>query len=158
MARMLRGTEDGRSPRLLSILYPWKDMSKEYTVKMLDWDDRDDLDYDLTACLRYNPQDGLTPMTVDRVLAVTEGENDGEDWRWVVALRDGRFAYIQGGCDFTGWDCISYAWSVIDQTAGDAAGSAQPEAAVATLRNQLANGKKQTWREAKDRELGVTSG
>jgi hypothetical protein len=74
--------------------------------------DRDD---DLDACLRHNPQEGVTPEAIAAVLAVWEGEN-GDDWRWVVALTDGRFAFIQGGCDYTGWDCQSWATSVVVAT------------------------------------------
>ena len=61
-----------------------------------------ELDYDLEACLQENPQDDITPETISAVLAVWEGENDGDDWRWVLAMRDGRFAFVQGGCDYTG--------------------------------------------------------
>ncbi len=127
-----------------------------------------DLDYDLDACLRYNPQDDITPDAIEHVLAVWEGENDGDDWRWIVALTDGRFAFIQGGCDYTGWDCSSSAMSDITNTAEAAAACAKSdhfpnyrenaEEVFDDLMSQIATRKKETWREQKDRELGVKSG
>lgn len=44
---------------------------------------------------------------VARVIATREGENDGPDWLCVVELKDGRFAFVSAGCDYTGWDCQS---------------------------------------------------
>lgn len=44
---------------------------------------------------------------VARVIATREGENDGLDWLCVVELKDGRFAFVSAGCDYTGWDCRS---------------------------------------------------
>lgn len=40
---------------------------------------------------------------VAAVLGLVEGENDGADWVGVFRLRDGRFASITAGCDYTGW-------------------------------------------------------
>src|SRR5262245_39586798 len=42
---------------------------------------------------------------VDEVLAADAGENDGAEWVAVVKLTDGRYAYLEAGCDYTGWDC-----------------------------------------------------
>jgi hypothetical protein len=67
------------------------------------------IDYDLHGCLKYNPQDTFAVGDIDRVLAVWEGDNDGDDWRWILALKDGRFVFLQGGCNYTGWDCLSWA-------------------------------------------------
>jgi len=39
----------------------------------------------------------------DIVLEIT-GENDGSSWHWIVSLNDGEFAYVEGWCDYTGWD------------------------------------------------------
>lgn len=30
---------------------------------------------------------------------------DGERVMLVLKMRDGRWCYIEGGCDYTGWDC-----------------------------------------------------
>lgn len=143
------------------------------------------LDYDLSACLEYNPQNGINNETVVDILAVWEGENDGDDWRWVVALTDGTFAFIQGGCDYTGWDCQSWAVSTIIQTPEQAAFCAlgqdvqleelfQPvgfghmmsmltgsymgnrEEVFLSLWEQLGSEKDETWRERKDKEFGIS--
>jgi hypothetical protein len=37
------------------------------------------------------------------VLATIDGANDGPDWHWLALLANGYFAYITGGCDYTGW-------------------------------------------------------
>jgi hypothetical protein len=79
------------------------------------------IDYDLQACLEYNPQDEFDVYDIKEVLAVWEGENDGDDWRWVLQLKDDRFVFLQGGCDFTGWDCQSWAISQFEETANQAA-------------------------------------
>lgn len=41
---------------------------------------------------------------VVKVFACFIGENDEEDWLATVQLKDGRFAHIEAGCDYTGWD------------------------------------------------------
>ncbi len=35
------------------------------------------------------------------------GENDEEEWLIWGRIQDGRFFYIEAGCDYTGWDCQS---------------------------------------------------
>ena len=87
------------------------------------------IDWDLVACLQYNAQDGFTVADIAKVLAVVEGENDGADWRWVLRLNDGRFVFLQGGCDYTGWDCQSSA-DRVERAGGDhAADGADGQAA-----------------------------
>lgn len=115
------------------------------------------IDYDLMACLEYNPQEGFTIEDVERVLAVWEGENDGDDWRWVLELNDGLFAFLQGGCDYTGWDCQSDAHSHITSTPGTAAAFAGSKGTPVydSLWQQLASGKRATWRESTDAEMGI---
>lgn len=44
---------------------------------------------------------------VSEILAIDEGENDGDNWVAVFKLVDGRFAAIGAWCDYTGWDCQS---------------------------------------------------
>lgn len=115
-----------------------------------------ELDYDLRACLEHNPQEGYTAEDIAEVLAVWEGANDGDDWRWILRLNDGRFVFLQGGCDYTGWDCRSWAES-------DFAGlpdvllivkQDEPEEVLNSLRQQLIDGKAKTWHEAKGEEFG----
>ena len=56
--------------------------------------------YDLRAACEYNNIDSSD--LVDVLLEIT-GENDEADWHWIVTTTSG-FAYISGGCDYTGWD------------------------------------------------------
>lgn len=48
--------------------------------------------------------DGFTRGDVIEVIAKVNGENDDADWVGVFRLRDGRYAYLSAGCDYTGWD------------------------------------------------------
>lgn len=122
------------------------------------------VDYDFCACLEYNPQP-FNLMDVARVLAVIEGENDREDWHWVVRLRDRRFVYLRGGCDYTGWDCRSWADSVFlgpDKRVQQAVNELSPDwndedtgKITVDLLRQLKTQKDQTWREQKDKEFGI---
>lgn len=119
-----------------------------------------ELDYDLEACLTHNTQEGYNADDIAEVLAVWEGENEGDDWRWILRLNDGRFVFLQGGCDFTGWDCQSYAVSafaglpdvlLIIEEQGDHKDRAD---VIASLRQQLIEGKAKTWHETKGDEFG----
>lgn len=66
------------------------------------------IDVDLESCLEEHPQ-GFSIDDIETVLAVYEGQPDGEDWRWIIRLKDGRYVYLRGGCDYTGWGCQSWA-------------------------------------------------
>jgi hypothetical protein len=115
-----------------------------------------ELDNDLQACLENNPQPTYAREDIAEVLAVWQGENDGDDWRWILRLNDGRFVYLKGGCDYTGWDCRSYAESrfaglpdtFLMQSHGE------PDDVIASLRRQLKDGKDKTWHERKGEEFG----
>lgn len=111
------------------------------------------IDYDLSACLEYNPQDGFTVEDIAEVLAVWEGENDGDDWRWILRLQDHRFVFLRGGCDYTGWDCQSYAVSFFAASAVECLNHETVNDVHTELLVQLENGKNKTWRETKDDEL-----
>lgn len=65
-----------------------------------------ELDYDLRAALECNSL-AHKLEEIDRVLLEITGEADEAQWHWILALKDGRFAYVTGGCDYTGWDCQS---------------------------------------------------
>ena len=41
---------------------------------------------------------------VASVLASSEGENDGPSWMTIFFMHDGRFAFMEASCDYTGWD------------------------------------------------------
>lgn len=48
-------------------------------------------------------QDSFTWQDVVDVLGTVAGDNAGSDWVGVFKLRDGRFALLTAGCDYTGW-------------------------------------------------------
>ena len=118
------------------------------------------IDCDLKWCLDYNPQD-FTVDDIETVLAVWEGQNDGDDWRWIIRHKDGRYIYQRGGCDYTGWDCQSWATSVYAETPEAAAMKeledtmANVQAVYADLLRQFNEGKRRTWCEEMDDEFGL---
>ena len=60
--------------------------------------------------------DWAWPDDVTRVLWEQEGENDGENWAALCLLADGRWGFVEAGCDYTGWDCQAWGESAV---AGD---------------------------------------
>lgn len=128
------------------------------------------VDYDLRACLEYNPQ-SFEVEHIEKVLATWEGENDGDDWRWVIKLtakgakqKAGKYVFLQGGCDYTGWDCRSSADCAYFSSALSAAKFANPgfseyrsngEQVSANLREQLKKGKNETWMEKTEKEFNL---
>jgi len=91
--------------------------------------------YDLSACLEYNGQSFGT-ADIKKILAVIEGVRDEYNWSWIIELKNGKFVYMTGGCDYTGWDCQSWANSTIYNTEADAINAA-PLHLVAKLTSQL---------------------
>lgn len=133
------------------------DNQKEFTKK--------GIDYDLVACLECNPQ-SFVIEDVDKVLAVYEGERDERDWRWVLKLtkeakqkHGSPFVYLQGGCDYTGWDCRSSADSFFCKTIKEALGYSKDEKfgnsqdIYEALAEQVKTKKSKTWREEKSAEF-----
>jgi hypothetical protein len=56
------------------------------------------------------PEDTVSTKTFSRddvveIKAQLEGENDGPTWIVWGRLKDGRWFFAEGGCDYTGWDC-----------------------------------------------------
>jgi hypothetical protein len=51
------------------------------------------------------PKDPFTIDDVSRILRFENGENDGPSWIMVGRLKDGRYFFLDAGCDYTGWDC-----------------------------------------------------
>lgn len=47
----------------------------------------------------------FTREDVAEIFAMEEGENDGPSWVIAGRLNDGRYFYLEAGCDYTGWDC-----------------------------------------------------
>lgn len=80
----------------------------------IDWDA-----YDLEACLQYNNVGFKDTDVAERLLTI-KGENDVHEWHWIVRLHDGRWAYVVGGCDYTGWDCQSSAEAHFGDTRDEA--------------------------------------
>lgn len=116
------------------------------------------IDYDLGAALEYNPQP-FTVGDIKMVHAVVEGEHDERDWYWIIELRDGRYVYLTGGCDFTGWDCQSSATSTFHTTVSGAAQDATEADRSGPVRSELlrqleVKQKTVTRAEKLDREFG----
>ena len=68
---------------------------------------------------------------VYQVLEIQEGERDGDHWRVLVLLKDGRFAYLDGWCDYTGWDCQGGTSAMVADTLDDILRSMPQEARIA---------------------------
>ena len=64
---------------------------------------------DICYALEYNPQSLLRKEDIETIVAEVCGEHDGFPWYWIIKRKDGKFVYITGGCDYTGWDCQSHA-------------------------------------------------
>jgi len=50
----------------------------------------------------------LAPITredVEEIKHISLGENDERSWLIVGQVKDGRWFYLEAGCDYTGWDC-----------------------------------------------------
>lgn len=50
-------------------------------------------------------RDGFTREDVIKIYNLDVGENDEKPWRIFGKLKDGRYFYLEAGCDYTGWDC-----------------------------------------------------
>jgi len=123
-----------------------------YGESSKEWREKTGVDYDLFSRLEYNPQK-FTVDDIVRVLAVVEGENDGANWHWVILLTNKRVVYLTGGCDYTGWDCQSWASSWFINGIPDLTEKCDNEKVVYMLRYQLRRGKETTWREKMDKEF-----
>ena len=126
------------------------------------------VDYDLQSCLDFNiPEIEFTDII--KVLAVWEGENDEDDWRWIVHVSEqcatkngGEFAFIQGGCDYTGWDCQSDGKAIFVHTTDEALAEclkfqswrSNEGPVYDKLAAQIATTKYVTWREQTKDDLG----
>lgn len=113
-------------------------MSYSYYDNEEEFDSRK-IDYDLVACLEYNDQKNFSVHDIEKVLAVHEGENDGEDWHWILELKNGKFVYLRGGCDYTGWDCQSWASSQICDSVEDCLNILKDLSLPVTEKNTPAN-------------------
>ncbi|HKY41343.1 MAG TPA: hypothetical protein VJN18_35665 [Polyangiaceae bacterium] len=60
--------------------------------------------------------DPFTRADVAEVLATSDGERDEAQWLGVFRLKDGRFAFVSAGCDYTGWDCRSGGYAIVSHS------------------------------------------
>lgn len=65
------------------------------------------------------PETPVTREDVAEILAIREGENDGPNWLLFAKLNDGRYFFLDAGCDYTGWDCQAGGTSYVTKTAAD---------------------------------------
>lgn len=64
------------------------------------------IDWDIVSAFGENGL-GENLSAIAYVLATVFGANDESSWHWLLALKDGTYAYANGACDYTGWDCQS---------------------------------------------------
>jgi hypothetical protein len=129
------------------------------------------IDYDLQACLECNPQH-FSVTDILRVLAVHEGENDGESWRWVLQLHAAPedympddyvgpfYVFLTGSCDYTGWECQSSAdahyFADLPMLFAWAATNGEPPEIMDELWVQVDRGQANvTWRARMDYEFDL---
>lgn len=63
--------------------------------------------YQFWAGCHYNSHGNLYTQTERVLWAWTDG-TDEPAFAWIVQLKDGRVAAVEGGHDYTGWDCQSH--------------------------------------------------
>lgn len=67
-------------------------------------------DYDLEYMIT-----NFAPFTKDDVedaIACIPGEADGANWHYILKLKNGKYSYGTGWCDYSGWGCQDNAvWS-----------------------------------------------
>lgn len=76
-------------------------------------------DSDLEYCFQHNCS--LEPKDILTVLAQVPGEADGFSWHWVIEMKDGKFFYVTGCCDYSGWGCSDWGEAKEAKTALQAA-------------------------------------
>ncbi len=54
--------------------------------------------------MAFSFADDFTREDVVAIIAHDDGEQDESDWLGLFVLRNGRFAALSAGCDYTGWD------------------------------------------------------
>lgn len=62
--------------------------------------------YDFAESVNHYGLSGFEPSEIVRVIAAW-GNGGPTDWRggFLLAMRDGRFAYVEGWNDYSGWGC-----------------------------------------------------
>ena len=62
-------------------------------------------DYDLSYVFEILHNNRKLKDVVD-ILACVPGEADGFAWHWIIKFGIQEYAYITGGCDYSGWGCL----------------------------------------------------
>ena len=70
---------------------------------------------------------------VRAVLAKKAGANDERPWLAAVELWDGRWAFVEASCDYTGWDCQASGSATVAATREELQAIGMSEHARATL-------------------------
>lgn len=63
---------------------------------------------DIAYAFQYNSLENRL-NDIQSIVAEYPGENDGHNWYWILLMKDGTYSMAVGGCDYTGWDCQSFA-------------------------------------------------
>jgi len=62
------------------------------------------------------PDSIFTREDVKKIYGLREGQNDGDRWLLYGLLKDGRYFYLEAGCDYTGWDCQAFGFARVSLT------------------------------------------
>lgn len=102
-------------------------------------------DYDWTQAFETSDVRSLpgssvatTPFGREDVLTVlssSEGCRDESPWLMVGLLKDGRFFYLEAGCDYTGWDCQAYGSMTVSATLEELMSTAIPEQNILRMKS-----------------------
>lgn len=102
-AGLLTESLQGDSPADLSG-HDWLDVFKYASgVPASSWSDDGDVPQVAGAMHTGQTAEPFSLGNVRFVIASVEGENDGLPWEAIVELHDGRFGFVEAGCDYTGW-------------------------------------------------------
>jgi hypothetical protein len=100
------------------------DRLKDYNWEHIFGDDRDEKyseGYSAPTHVRTKEQHREYHRSdVAHIIAIEDGENDGDDWLGVFEMTDGKFLVIRAGCDYTGWGCREGGSSDLADTLEDA--------------------------------------
>src|SRR3990167_7354471 len=81
-------------------------------------------DYDFKECMKYAP---FKDEDIQELIAEYPGEADGENWHYIVKLKDEKIGWVTAGCDYTGWGCQEWGEGRILATIDEALNMAENE-------------------------------
>lgn len=113
------------------------------------------IDDDLAQCIYYADSSDIDfgLDDIERVLAVHEGEPDGDCWRWVLLMKNGDFTLLVSSSAYSGWDCGGSWESYVSLDALSVCNFEDDERVRLELRQQVLGVKDETWRERMDNEF-----